>query len=284
MAFSGYPDRSRSVARRTGPLLASPWLLRLASYNLLHGISLRTGRVDLPSAAEAIAALGADVVALQEVDRGLPRTDAQDQVAELAALTGMHGLFTPALLGDPGTRWRAVAGDDTGEPGYGVGLLSLLPLTAPQRIALPGGGDGERVRSASPQNPGWDREPRVALAVTLDAGGRAVRIATAHLSYLPWRGLAQLRALLAAIQGPPALPTVLTGDLNLPALGVRALVRGGWRHAHGFPTYPAWSPRIQPDQLLVHGPLAVRDVTVGPQGPGDHLPLAATLELGVASR
>jgi endonuclease/exonuclease/phosphatase family metal-dependent hydrolase len=278
MAFSGYPDRSRSVARRTGPLLASPWLLRLASYNLLHGISLRTGRVDLPSAAEAIAALGADVVALQEVDRGLPRTDAQDQVAELAALTGMHGLFTPALLGDPGTRWRAVAGDDTGEPGYGVGLLSLLPLTAPQRIALPGGGDGERVRSASPQNPGWDREPRVALAVTLDAGGRAVRIATAHLSYLPWRGLAQLRVAAAAVarHGGPA---ALIGDLNLPAWPVRLALRDGWAHAGGPPTYPAWRPRVAVDQLLVRGGLVVRDVMAGAQATSDHRPLLATVAL-----
>ena len=80
--------------------------LRVATYNLLSGRDVRTGgRFDLEAAAEAIKALEVDVVALQEVDRGLIRSGECDQVAELATCLGCTGIFAPALLGDPTLRW-----------------------------------------------------------------------------------------------------------------------------------------------------------------------------------
>ena len=261
--------------------------VRVATYNLLHGIDLRSGQVDLFAAAALVARLRADVVAVQEADRGLARSGGIDQVAELGRRCGLHATFAPALLGDPDDGWTPVPEPDPGGPAYGVGLLTAVPPRSVQRIALPGGGAGRREPLPPgldrPPAPGYDREPRTALVAELSFPAGALRVVTTHLSYLPWRGLAQLRALVAALADLPPLPTVLTGDLNLPALGVRAVVRGGWRHAQGFPTYPAWRPRVQPDQLLVRGALAVRDVTVGPRGASDHLPLTATLELGVVS-
>lgn len=268
--------------REPEPVLSVPPVLRVASYNLLHGISLPArGAVDLDAAADAIAGLGADVVALQEVDRGLARTDRVDQTGALAARTGLHGLFAPALLGDPDRAWTTVGDEDPGTAGYGVGLLSRVPLVAPRRIALPGGGAGARAPGAGSRNPGWDREPRVALCGLLRVGEHLLTVATAHLSYLPWRGLAQLATVLRAVgSGTDAdAPAVLLGDLNLPAWPVRALLRDGWRHAGGQPTYPSWRPRVQVDQLLVRGRVRVRDVTAGPRATSDHLPLVATVEL-----
>ena len=78
--------------------------LRIATFNLLHGLDVRSNRVDLDAAAEAIDKLDADVVAVQEVDRGLGRTDELDQVAELAARLDRTGVFAPALLGDRAPR------------------------------------------------------------------------------------------------------------------------------------------------------------------------------------
>lgn len=254
--------------------------LRVASYNLLHGLDLRTGRVDLAAAARAVAGLEPDVVAVQEVDRGLGRSGGRDQIADLAAALGWHGLFAPALAGDPGVAWRALPGADPGGPGYGVGLLSATPLLRPARVALPGGGDGTRSATATPQRPGWDREPRVAIAADVAWPGPAVRIVCTHLSYLPWRALRQLRvAARAGTDGRASGegPAVLVGDLNLPVWSVRVALGPGWRHAGGGATYPAWRPRTQPDQLLVTGRLAVRPADVGARGPSDHLPLVATL-------
>jgi endonuclease/exonuclease/phosphatase family metal-dependent hydrolase len=252
--------------------------LRVASYNLLHGISLRSGHVDLPAAAAAIGALDADVVALQEVDRALPRSGEADQVGELAAALGMDARFAPALLGSPDASWDEVGDTDPGSAAYGVGLLSRLPIRTVARVPLPGGGAATRAPGASPSNPGWDREPRVALVADLALDDTAVlRVTSTHLSYLPWRGVAQLACAARAAADGDA-PAALVGDLNLPASAVRVLLAAaGWQHAGGGATYPAWEPRVQVDQILVRGGLEVVDVAVGEAGPSDHLPLVATV-------
>ena len=64
------PARAAPGRRRPGPMTG----LRIATYNLLHGLDVRSRQVDLDAAAEAIDKLDADVVAVQEVDRGLSRS------------------------------------------------------------------------------------------------------------------------------------------------------------------------------------------------------------------
>jgi endonuclease/exonuclease/phosphatase family metal-dependent hydrolase len=88
----------------------SGWTVRLATYNLLHGLSLHSGRVDLPAVAELIARLGADLVAVQEVDRCQERSGGTDQVAVLAERLGMEAVFAPALLGSPERLGQAARG------------------------------------------------------------------------------------------------------------------------------------------------------------------------------
>jgi endonuclease/exonuclease/phosphatase family metal-dependent hydrolase len=249
--------------------------IRIASYNLLHGLHLdRGGVVDLAAAAEAVAGLEADVVALQEVDRGLPRSGGVDQVAELADRLGMAGVFCPALLGDPGASWTTVTAGDDGGPGYGVGLLSRLPIGTHRRVALPGGGAGTRRPGATPSRPGWDHEPRAALAAELTTPSGAVAVTVIHLSYLPWRAVHQLR--VAA--GVGSRTRVLVGDLNLAAAVVRAVLPT-WDHAGGGPTYPAWRPRVQLDHVLVDGGVAVRAARTARRTTSDHLPLVVDLSL-----
>lgn len=273
-----------SAAAEPGHDVATrPRWLRVASYNLLHGLSVRArGALDLAAAADAVAELGAEVVALQEVDRGLARTGGVDQAGFVAERLGATAVFAPALLGSPDGSWRVVGEDDPGTPGYGVAVVSRLPVRAVRRIALPGGGDGQRAPRAAADagvNPGWDREPRTALAVDVELGDGTVTVATTHLSYLPWRGVRQLRAAVAAVAARPG-PSVLLGDLNLPCWPVRLALRDGWRHAGGRATYPAWRPRVQTDQLLVRGDVWVRDLVVAPMATSDHLPLVATLAVG----
>lgn len=256
--------------------------MRIATWNLLHGLDVRTGRIDLAGVAEAIDALDVDVLAVQEVDRELRRSGDVDQVADLAAKLGWHGVFAPALLGNPARRWQPGpgSGPDPGGPAYGVGLLSRHPLLAPERIALPGGGAGERrPEDVGRAMPGWDNEPRVVLrARVAPSGGPEVVLATSHLSYLPWRGLRQLRIARCWLSSLPG-PALLMGDLNLPARALRpALVGSGWCAPPAGPTYPSWRPGMQLDHLLARdGRLA--DVRVGPRGPSDHLPVTGRLVL-----
>lgn len=249
--------------------------VRVASYNLLHGMHLaRHGVVDLAAVAEAIADLDADVVALQEVDRGLPRSGGVDQVAELAGRLGVAGVFCPALLGDPDTAWTTVGTGDEEGPAYGIGLLSHLPVRAHRRVALPGGGPGDRRPGVTPSRPGWDHEPRAVLAAEVVTPAGPLGVAVTHLSYMPWRAVHQLRVAADVGSGP----RVLVGDLNLSAAIVRAVLPR-WDHAGGEPTYPAWRPRVQIDHVLVDGGIAVRAVHTARRTTSDHLALVAELSL-----
>lgn len=264
-----------------------PRIVRIATLNVLHGIVLpATGPpsatssgiappVDLHAVASGIASLEADVVALQEVDRGLARSGSVDQVASLAALLGWHSAFAPALHGDPADRWQRAARVDGGGPGYGVGLVSRHPIVATAATPLPGGGDHVRRREPTLANPGWDREPRIALHADVAVGDRRLRVTTTHLSYLPLRALRQLRAARAGAGGSDA--AVLAGDINLPPGLARRAAGSMWHHVGGSPTYPAWAPRVQLDHVWVRGQVQVRAVSVGPQLTSDHLPVVVDL-------
>ena len=197
--------------------------MRIATFNLLHGLDVRSNRVDLDTVAEAIDALDVDIVAVQEVDRGLSLSGELDQVAELASLLGRTGVFAPALLGDPTLRWiRGPGADaDPGGPAYGIGLISRLPLTAVAISALPGGGPGQarprRPHARRPPIPYRDGEPPAALRVTVEAPWGPVAVTTAHLSFVPWRGRRQLATVGQFAHGGPdgpdaagALPLVIS--------------------------------------------------------------------------
>ena len=251
--------------------------LRVATWNVLHGMDLRHGgRSGLTAVADAVEDLCADVVALQEVDRNQPRSGVTDQIGWLADRLAWSGAFGAALLGNPDSSWTAPAGHDPGGVAYGIGLLTRHPVRSVRTLRLPGGGDGARRATASPTRPGWDREPRVALSVEIDVDGRSVWCTTTHLSYLPWRGLRQLR-LAAAAAEHGGTPAILLGDFNLPPSPVRVLAHR-WSHAGGDLTYPASDPRMQVDHILVRG-LAVRSVRVGDPAGSDHRPVIADLTL-----
>jgi endonuclease/exonuclease/phosphatase family metal-dependent hydrolase len=256
--------------------------VRIATWNLLHCRDVRTGRVDLGAVADGIAALDADAVAVQEVDRELARSGGHDQLAMLADKLGWSGVFAPALLGEPVRNWDALpqGAADPGGPAYGVGLLSPHPLHDVRRLVLPGGATRRRLPEGVDHPPVWDREPRVALRARVELpGGREVVLTGTHLTYVTWRAVRQLRRALvwAALAGPVA---VLAGDLNLPHRALRAALRGtGWTPAApAGPTYPAWSPRMQLDHLVGRG-AHLDDVRVAHRGPSDHLAVNARVNL-----
>jgi endonuclease/exonuclease/phosphatase family metal-dependent hydrolase len=257
--------------------------VRIATWNLLHGLDTRTGRVDLAAVADGIAALDVDVVAVQEVDRELSRSGGDDQVAELAGKLGWSGAFAPALLGEPVRGWDALpqAAPDPGGPAYGVGLLSPHPLRDVRRLALPGGATRRRTPGDAARPPLWDREPRTVLRARVELpDGQALVVATTHLTYVTWRAVPQLRRAVAWT-GATGAPAVLMGDLNLPhrALGP-ALSGTGWTAAPpAGPTFPSWDPRMQLDHVLGRG-VRLGDVQVAQRGPSDHRAVRARVNIG----
>lgn len=262
--------------------------IRLATFNLLHGRSLRDGRSEPSRLASAAAELAPDVVGLQEVDRQQRRSGSVDQTALVAETIGAaHWRFVPSIHGTPGGRptWTPAFEEDgatTTGPTYGVGLVSRFPVRAwrvrrfpPAPFALPLLVPNEGGRPRLMRVPD---EPRTAIAAVVDGPSGAFTVATAHLSFVPGPNARQLRALVRWIADLPR-PAFLVGDFNLPGGLPRRLT--GWTPLAVAATYPSWRPRVQFDHLLADGlpPHAVHAEHVLTLEVSDHCALAVDLDL-----
>lgn len=223
--------------------------MRLATFNLLHGRSLSDGEVHAERIAAAVAELDADVLGLQEVDRGQSRSGLLDLTVIAAnALDAPAHRFAAALTGTPGETWRPWRGaDDNDQPLYGIALVSRWPVLRWQVTRLPAAPirsplyvPGSGIRLATD-------EPRVLLAAVVQAPAGPMTVATTHLSFVPGWNLRQLRVAIRSLHGLPA-PRVLLGDLNLPTAAACAC--SGWRPLGRAATYPSGSPRAQLDHIL----------------------------------
>lgn len=248
------------------------------TFNILSGRSLADGRIDVDRYANAVAGLGADILALQEVDRGQPRSGGHDLAAVAAeAMGAAHHVFAPSLYGTPGERWTAAGAAPPSEgPAYGCALVSRYPMrlrtlfhTPAPPVALPLWAPG----------PGFAvvrEEPRVAIVAEIDtpAAGTITAVAT-HLPFVPGWKQVRLRRLVRAVADLPG-PLLLLGDLNLRA-SAAARISGYRSLSGGPPTFPSPRPRFALDHVLLRGDPralgAVRSVTTPAVGVSDHRPL-----------
>ncbi len=251
--------------------------MRLVTFNILSGRSPDDQRVDVERYAESIRSLGADVLALQEVDRNQPRSENVDLTTVAAEAMGAdEHRFVAALNGSPGT-WIAATGEEQPDAAaYGVALLSRYPVT---------GWEVVRLAPVPGQVPMWWRgsrwpslvrdEPRVAVAATVQAPGGTVTVVNTHLSFLRWWNGRQLRSLVAALDHVDG-PVVLVGDLNqLPG---RARRTTGMRPLAEHRTFPAHRPVEQIDHVLTNADLRVTHSEARRLPMSDHLALIVDLE------
>jgi len=140
-------------------------VLRVAAYNIKHGQGM-DGEVDLERVADVLRALDADVITLQEMDRGVERTEGVDQATRLGELLGMDAYFGDFMPYQGGH--------------YGMAVLSRLPVVASRNHRLP---DGDEPRSAL--------EVRVAVG----SGGTEVSVVGIHFYRTVEERLAQAKAL-----------------------------------------------------------------------------------------
>jgi endonuclease/exonuclease/phosphatase family metal-dependent hydrolase len=259
--------------------------MRLATFNLLNGSSVSDRTVQVDRLHDAVARLDADVVGLQEVDRGQSRSHGLDLTAEVAREAGVlaggsdHWRFVPALVGTPGGDWRAGTEADDGDAGahYGIGLVSRWPVRSWHVVRLRPARLRSPVVLPGTRRVVWLRdEPRVGLAAVVQTPRGVMTVATTHLSFVPvWNGV-QLRTLTSALAQLPG-PRVLLGDLNLPGPVPRWLTR--WQVLARVATYPAWEPKVQLDHALGSGDLPPVRAVETPELPlSDHR--ALLVELG----
>jgi endonuclease/exonuclease/phosphatase family metal-dependent hydrolase len=227
--------------------------LRFGTFNILHGRSLAAGTVREDELRAAAVGLDTDVLALQEVDRGQPRSQKADQAAAVAeALDAPWWRYAPAFHGTP-NRPFAPADPMSDEPGpsFGIALVSRLavlrwyahrfpaaPVPMPLTIA------GERGLTTV-----YDH-PRVVLAAVVVGPDGPFTVVATHLSFVPGWNARQLRSIVRWAAGMPS-PRILLGDLNLP--GRLPAVISGWNQLARVPTFPSWRPRVQWDHILADG-------------------------------
>ena len=287
--------------------------VRVLTVNLASGRDAAGREVDGPALAAAVAGLDADVVAVQEVDAGQPRSHGVDQPAVLAgSLRARDWRWTPTLAGTPGpaARWRPAEpvargpDDPVRGPHYGVALFCRLPVrrwhvlglgTGRARLPLPPGGPfalppggpfalppGGPV-ALPPGGPATEPPDGPARGlwwlpdeprVALAAELAGLTVVTTHLSFAPHTAVRQLRARRRWAAALPG-PVLVAGDLNL-AGPVPELVTGGTRLVRA-PTFPAGGPRLQLDHLLSLGGLRGEDPRVHRLAVGDHRAVAATV-------
>lgn len=233
-------------------------LVRVVTFNILHGRDLERDAVDLARFAEAIGDLDADILALQEVDRFQERSLGADLTAVAAeAMGAVDHRFVAALAGSPGATWTAATGEEQPDAAaYGIALLSTYPATAWQVVRLPAVRVPAPVVHPGRRTPSLVRdEPRVAVAASIETPLGAVTVATTHLTYVPWWNGSQLRRLVRSLKALPR-PLILTGDLNMEA--ARAARVSGLHPLGAHPTFPVAAPQRQLDHVLSDSPTKAR--------------------------
>jgi endonuclease/exonuclease/phosphatase family metal-dependent hydrolase len=221
--------------------------VRVATFNVLSGRTPGEDHVDAGRFAAAVASLDADVLALQEVDRGQPRSGYVD-LADVAAEAGgaVAHRFAAAMTGLPDGSWTPTtnAGPADG-PAYGIALLSRHPVTDWRVVRLPPLPVRVPYRWHGARRLSWVRdEQRVALLATVESPLGPLRVAATHVSYLRLSGTRQVRHLLRA----SGRLDLLLGDLNLPPAAVTRLT--GMRPLVAAETFPVDRPRTQIDHVL----------------------------------
>jgi endonuclease/exonuclease/phosphatase family metal-dependent hydrolase len=248
--------------------------VRLATFNILNGRTPGEDHVDVDRYADAIAALDADVLGLQEVDREQPRSQRADLTAIAAeAMGATHHRFVPALHGTPPS-WSAAADDDPEVPAYGVALLSRHPVTRWDVLRLPAA--PTRLPHPVPGRllPVWVRdEPRVAVVAHLETPLGPLQVVVTHLSFLRPSNRVQLRRLVRGLDR--RRPTVLMGDLNLGPDPVARLT--GLLPLASGATFPSDRPVEQLDHVLASPGIGPARGSVVHLPVSDHRALVADL-------
>lgn len=217
-------------------------MFRVGTFNL-HGGRSQNGILNLEKSGESMVRSGAELFALQELDRGLPRSNDVDQARVLQEEIGLPLHFRPTIRRSGG--------------GYGI-ALAAEGLSEISFEDLPRAGSEE------------------ARGVIV-ARWRGISVAATHLAWQREVARIQLRALLEIVQRLPP-PAVIMGDLNLLRWSLRPLRAAGFDPGPRRGTFKSRPFKSQIDYVLT-GPGLQRGRTFTvPSEASDHLPLIAAVE------
>ena len=229
------------------------------TYNIHVGVGMDK-KLDLERIAEVINQQHPDLVGLQEVDRGVERTQRRDEIAELAKLTKMEYAFAFNLRYQGGQ--------------YGVAILSKYPIMATDHRLY------KNTREA-------ERRGFIRAEVRID--GRTVNFLTTHLDYQYEDGrVYEAQQLLDALKEVKD-PLIVVGDFNdVPAgeayQSMHRSFDDAWLSLHptdeGF-SYPADKPAKRIDYILTRASdgIKAKRAWIVQTLASDHVPVVAELEV-----
>ena len=241
--------------------LAAAEPLRVMTYNIQHGEGIDQ-KIDLARIAKVITAAQADLVALEEVDRGVKRTAGVDEPAELARLTGLTAYF------DNNFHYQG------GE--YGNAVLTRFPIKRAQNT---------HYRMLRPS------EQRGVIQLVLDVRGRDVLFMATHIDYRAddSERLINIDELKQIVTDATAakLPVILCGDFNdIPGSRthgkVKTFLTDTWEivgQGKGL-SYSTEKPVKRIDYVWIT-PATIEPVSIAvlKSDASDHLPVLAELRL-----
>lgn len=233
-------------------------VLRLFTYNTHNGFDT-AGTLDLEAMAQLLETQRADIIALQEVSRGLVINGSVDMAAWFSWRLGLPILF-----------------HGTSGPDWGNAILTRYPVTRYDAFALP--------------PPGLPLARGFAYH-EIDVGdGEPLYLINTHLHHVRQDAMIreqQVASILHFLDGSPMRRLVLTGDLNslpldtvllsLNAAGLRDLVAEAGVEP-GY-TFPADDPSQRLDYILASPDIGLRALEIAPDVISDHLGIGATIVL-----
>lgn len=237
---------------------------RLVTYNIHKGIGGIDRRYRPERVVEAIAHAEPDLVLLQEVDDGVPRSRHDRQVDLVGEALGM-----PHRAYQSNVRLK--------QGGYGNAILSRFPL--------------EDVRDIELTIPFKKRRRALAAHLRLRHGehSRTLLVLNCHLGLAEFERRIQLRRLLdsdVVRHTHPQTAVVAAGDMNdvWGGLGKATFEPAGFQSATGpIKTFPAFYPVRPLDRVYFRGRLRLCQAYVSrtavARRASDHLPLVAEFEL-----
>ncbi|MCA9265216.1 MAG: endonuclease/exonuclease/phosphatase family protein [Planctomycetales bacterium] len=242
--------------------------LRVMTYNIHKGIGGIDRRYDPDRIVATVSHYAPDLLLLQEVDDGVPRSRQHRQVDLLGeALDFPHRVFQPNVQLRQGA--------------YGNAILSRFPVREHWDIELTIRPKKRRRAQVT--------KLRLPLGDTDHVASRTLVLVNLHLGLAAFERRMQLRKLLAdpGLAGIHAdTPTIMGGDFNdvWQNLGVRLLQNHSFQSALGHTkTFPAAYPLRCLDGLYFRGNVRLDHAFAGQtelvRQASDHLPGIADFEL-----
>ena len=227
--------------------------MKFVTFNIRYGLGM-DGQYDIERSVDAVR--GADVIALQEVERFWRRSGMRDQPAEIAQrMPDYHWIYGPNL--DMDASYRNGDGELVNRrKQFGTMLLSKSDILSSRNFPLPK--YGTRVQHSIQQG---------ALEGVVDTEAGPIRVYSVHLSHLSSHTrLPQVQALLAIHENAPAEGGAWCGGHPDPSAGwteeseeppmpTQAVLMGDLNFTVATPEYDCFvGPMSKP-----HGRLTRRD-------------------------